>query len=118
MGTEGSPGPKGDTGATGATGPAGPKGDTGATGPSWVSGMNVVSVTSQANNVTTLTVSCAGTQVATGGGGQSSATNKNISSSFPIYTSGSAPTGWKVVWDTTNGNGNTYTAYVICVNKS
>jgi hypothetical protein len=95
----GDKGDKGDTGPQGQQGPAGPKGDTGTT--------QSVVVTSAPVNGTTATASCTAPMRAIGGGG-SSTSGRRMTASVPVV-SGTAPTGWKVTFD----SDGTVTAYAI-----
>jgi hypothetical protein len=102
-------GPQGPKGDTGDRGPQGLQGEPGATG---VAGYEIVESISPASSVDSKAraATCPAGKVAVGGG-YSLTSGTSISASFPV-TSGSTPTGWRVI-----GSGNSaYTVYVVCAN--
>jgi hypothetical protein len=109
----GATGPQGNAGATGATGPQGPTGATGTTGATGPAA-TVVVATAAVSNVTTIDITCSGSQTRAVSGGAS--TNRAIENVMPLVsgtvaTAGQTPNGMRITW----AQGATGTAFAICV---
>jgi hypothetical protein len=129
QGATGTQGPKGDAGVQGAQGAAGAQGATGSQGAQGATGatgsvagtgsitQSASTATCTAGNSCTVTVTCAGSLVVTGGGLQVTGTTGNaesgdmhLSQSYP-----SAANKWTVVGTNVAWNGNiTIRAIAIC----
>lgn len=119
---QGPTGPRGLTGATGATGAAGPAGPAGPAGRNAVTSITVrdgagVAIGPLPAATATATVSCAPGEVAVSGGGFTASGNAELTDSFSIQLTPTAPpTGWEVDYriDQPAPAADTVAAEVIC----
>jgi len=113
-------GPAGARGLTGATGPAGPTGPTGPAGRNTVTSVAVrdsagVAIAAGPGTTATATVSCDPGEVAVSGGGFTANLNAELTDSFSIQATPTAPpTAWEVDYRNDQAAADTVAAEVIC----
>jgi len=111
-------GPAGPRGLTGATGPAGPTGPTGPAGRNAVTSITVrdsAGASIATGATATQTVLCAPGEVAVSGGGFTANGNAELTDSFSIQATATAPpTGWEVDYRNDQAAADTVFAEVIC----